>query len=155
MRDLAAFGLDLLAGVPRHEVEDYTVPGAPDNGSWGDYLDACVAATAGRAKLVYIDDRLFVEHGVEPWTEIPLWLPPGPRSAGVWAASCAKALAAGLRCRPVADSVRDTAAWLFAPGGEREAFEDYKHFSEWTPFLPAEKEQAILAAHATGSHQAE
>ncbi|MDF2258901.1 NAD-dependent epimerase/dehydratase family protein [Streptantibioticus ferralitis] len=155
VRDLAAFGLDLLTSAPKDEVEDYLVPGAPDNGSWGDYLDACVAATAGRAELVYIDDQLFVDHEVEPWTEIPLWLQPGPQSAAVWTASCAKALAAGLRCRPVADSIRDTAAWLFAPGGEQEAFEDYKHFGGWTPFLSAETEQAILAAHATEQPQTE
>ncbi|AEW99854.1 NAD dependent epimerase/dehydratase family (plasmid) [Streptantibioticus cattleyicolor NRRL 8057 = DSM 46488] len=149
VRDLAAFGLDLLAGAPKDEVEDYMVPGAPDNGNWGDYLDACVAATGNRAELVYVDDRHFVDHGVEPWTELPLWLPPAPQTAAVWTASCAKALAAGLRCRPVTDSVRDTAAWLFAPGGEQEAFEDYKHFTQWTPFLSPDKERAILAAHAT------
>ncbi|MGW0096218.1 NAD-dependent epimerase/dehydratase family protein [Streptomyces sp. NPDC003328] len=76
VRDLAAFGLEVLTGAPKDDVEDYLVPGAPDNGSWGDYLDACVAATAGRAELVYIDDQLFVDHEVEPWTELPLWLPP-------------------------------------------------------------------------------
>ncbi|MET8783917.1 NAD-dependent epimerase/dehydratase family protein [Streptomyces sp. NPDC004589] len=148
VRDLAAFGLDLLTGAPKDDAEDYLVPGAPGNGNWGDYLDACVAATAGRAELVYIDDQLFVDHEVEPWTELPLWLPPDPQFAAAWTTSCAKALAAGLHCRPIADSLRDTAAWLFAPGGEQEAFEDYRHFGAWTPFLSAEKEQAILAAHA-------
>ena len=73
------------------------------------------------ADLVCVDDRLFIEHQVEPWTEIPLWLPPGPEFA---------------------------AAWLFAPGGEREAFEDCGRFGEWTPCLSTGKEQAILAAHA-------
>ena len=148
VRDLAAFGLDLLAGSPRDEVEDYLVPGAPDNGSWGDFLAACVTATGDKAELTYVDDGLFVDHEVEPWTEIPLWLPAGDEeSAATWAASCAKALAAGLRCRPVTDSVRQTAQWLFAPGGEQVAFEDYRQVADRTPFLSAEKEQAILAAH--------
>ncbi|MFC9077896.1 hypothetical protein ACFTY7_12830 [Streptomyces sp. NPDC057062] len=129
------------------------MPGAPDNASWGDYLDACVAATAGRAELVYIDDQIFLDHDVEPWTELPLWLPPGPQSAAAWATSCAKALAAGLHCRPVTDSIHDTVAWLFAPGGEREAFEDYRHFGASTPFLSPEKEQAILTAHAAKQPQ--
>ncbi|RAG87275.1 NAD-dependent epimerase [Streptacidiphilus pinicola] len=148
VRDLAAFGLDLLAGPRRDEVEDYLLPGAPDNGSWGDFLDACVAATGDKAELTYVDDELFVEHEVEPWTELPLWLPAGrDEFAATWDASCAKALAAGLRCRPVTDSVRETAAWLFGPGGEQVAFEDYRQFGTWTPFLSAEKEQAILAEH--------
>jgi nucleoside-diphosphate-sugar epimerase len=148
VRDLAAFGLDLLAGPPRDEVEDYMVPGAPDNGTWGDFLAACVAATGGKAELTYVDDRHFVDQEVEPWTEVPLWLPAGREEfAAAWQASCAKALAAGLRCRPIADSVRETAEWLFGPDGERVAFEDYRQFSSWTPFLSPEKEQAILAAH--------
>ncbi|MEZ0067085.1 2'-hydroxyisoflavone reductase [Streptacidiphilus sp. MAP12-20] len=147
-RDLAAFGLDLLSAPARDEVEDYLVPGASDNGSWGDYLDACVAASGGKAELVYVDDQLFVDHGVEPWTEAPLWLPPAADTAAVWEASTAKALAAGLRCRPITESVHDTAAWLFTADGEREAFEDYRHFAEWAAGLPPEKEQAILAAHA-------
>jgi nucleoside-diphosphate-sugar epimerase len=148
VRDLAAFGLDLLAGAPRDAVEDYLLPGAPDNGTWGDYLAACVAATGGQAELTYVDDSLFVDHGAEPWTEVPLWLPAGQEEfAATWDPSCAKALAAGLRCRPLADSVHETAAWLFAPGGESEAFEDYRHFGTWTPFLAPDKEAAILAAH--------
>jgi nucleoside-diphosphate-sugar epimerase len=147
-RDLAAFGLDLLSGAPRDEVEDYLVPGAPDNGTWGDFLSACVAAAGGTAELTYVDDQLFVDQEVEPWTEVPLWLPAGRKEfAAAWGASCAKALAAGLCCRPITDSVRETAQWLFGPGGEQVAFEDYRQFSTWTPFLSAEKEQAILAAH--------
>ncbi|MEK8174798.1 hypothetical protein NKH77_54365 [Streptomyces sp. M19] len=37
-------------------------------------------------------------------------------TAAVWKHDSARALAAGLRCRPVAESIRDTAAWLFGPG---------------------------------------
>ncbi|WP_042452807.1 NAD-dependent epimerase/dehydratase family protein [Streptacidiphilus jiangxiensis] len=148
VRDLAAFGLDLLAGAPRDAVEDYLLPGAPDNGTWGDYLAACVAATGARAELTYVDDSLFVDHDVEPWTEVPLWLPAGREEfVATWDASCAKALAAGLRCRPLATSVHETAAWLFTPGGESEAFEDYRQVGTWTPFLSPDKEAAILAAH--------
>ncbi|MEY9936712.1 NAD-dependent epimerase/dehydratase family protein [Streptacidiphilus sp. MAP5-3] len=154
VRDLAAFGLDLLAAAPRDAVEDYLVPGAPDNGTWGDYLDACVEATGGKAELVYVDDQLFVDHGVEPWTEAPLWVPPVPEVAAVWDASCAKALAAGLRCRPVVESVRDTAAWLLAPGGELEAFEEYRTFGDRAAGLSTEHERAVLAAHAAGAGSA-
>ncbi|MEY9872089.1 2'-hydroxyisoflavone reductase [Streptacidiphilus sp. MAP12-33] len=147
-RDLAVFGLDLLAGEPRDEVEDYLVVGAPDNGSWGDFLDACVEATGSTAELTYVDDAHFVDQAVEPWTALPFWVPAGREEfAAVWDASSAKALAAGLRSRPVADSVRATAEWLFGPGGQEEAFEDYRHFGTWTPFMTAEQEAAVLAAH--------
>jgi hypothetical protein len=47
----------------------------------------------------------------------------------------------------VADSVRDTAAWLFGPGGEQEAFEEYRTYAERPAGLPPEKERVILAAH--------
>ncbi|WP_234381166.1 hypothetical protein [Streptomyces sp. NRRL F-5122] len=110
-------------------------------------------ATAGRPELVYIDDQIFPDHDVEPWTELPLWLPPGPQPAAARATSCAKTPAAGPHRRPVTDSIHDTATWPFAPRSEQETFEDDRHFSASTPFLSTEKEQTILTAHTAKQPQ--
>ena len=46
------------------------------------------------------------------WTELPLW-----RTApGAWAVSSGRALAAGLTCLPLAETVRDTWSWLHTGG---------------------------------------
>ena len=53
-----------------------------------------------------------LDAGVEPWSELPVWLPPGHEYEGLHAADVERAHAAGLRCRPIEETVADTWAWL-------------------------------------------
>jgi 2'-hydroxyisoflavone reductase len=138
-RDIAAFGLDL---VEQRGVGRYLVSGVPANTTWGEYLGSCLAVTGSDGELVWVDDELLLEHEVEPWTELPLWMPPGKGGDAAWAPSSAKALAAGLSCRPVPVSIADTWAWLDAPGGREEAFGPYR--SVGNRGLESGKEQRIL-----------
>jgi 2'-hydroxyisoflavone reductase len=68
------------------------------------------AATGSDARFTWVDERALVEHGVEAWSDLPLWLAPGtnPELANFLAIDVSKAVAAGLRFRPLADTVRDT-----------------------------------------------
>jgi 2'-hydroxyisoflavone reductase len=78
--------------------------------------------------------------GIEPWTELPLWLPPGHEFEGMLTADVERAHAAGLRCRPVAETVADTWAWLQTLGGASPV-----RAGRPAPGLSAEKEAAGLA----------
>ncbi|MEV0398614.1 NAD-dependent epimerase/dehydratase family protein [Actinoallomurus sp. NPDC050550] len=108
-RDIAAFGLDRLASGTTGR---FLVSGVPGNTSFGALLDECVRVTGADAAPVWVDDAFLLEQGVAEWTELPMWAPHGPEMAGVWLPSSDKALRAGLRCRPVAETVRDTWAWI-------------------------------------------
>lgn len=83
-----------------------------------DLLAACAVGAGQRHAATYTwvgQDRL-QELGVEPWMgdgAIPLWLP-RPDYDGLVAHDVAPSLAAGLVLRPVADTSRDTLAWLRA-----------------------------------------
>ncbi|HEV2283398.1 MAG TPA: NAD-dependent epimerase/dehydratase family protein [bacterium] len=76
----------------------------------GDVLETCrTASGAAGASFVWVSEAFLLEHGVKPWTEIPLWVPRGGDDlAGL---DSAKAIAAGLRVRPLAETVADTLAW--------------------------------------------
>jgi len=65
-----------------------------------------------------------------------------PALAGVWLPSSAKAVAAGLTCRPAAETVRDTWAWLRDIPEKRRSFgtERMRHG------IDPGKEAEILAA---------
>lgn len=104
-RDIADFMLDRLAegGTGR-----YLTTGVRENTTMGELLGACVDATGAETELVWADEQFLQDHGVAPWTEVPLWAPDIPEVVGTWTASSAKALATGLRCRPVAETVADT-----------------------------------------------
>ncbi|MFF4607437.1 NAD-dependent epimerase/dehydratase family protein [Streptomyces sp. NPDC001339] len=141
-RDIATFGLD------RIEAEDagmYLVSGTPANATWGGFLGACVAETGGKAELEWVDEEILTEHEIGVWTELPLWAPLEGETAAIWKPSSAKAIAAGLRCRPVEESLHDTATWLFGPGGLDEAFGEVRTGREATGITP-EREQALLRA---------
>lgn len=115
-RDLAAFVLDQVeacAGGVVNVVPDGT------NTTMGQLLDACAAATGAEAEPVWVNEGFLFSQGVQPWAELPLWIPDGPETAGFWAVSGAAAKAAGLRTRPVAESVNDTWQWLRSGGDIR------------------------------------
>ncbi|MEY9967097.1 2'-hydroxyisoflavone reductase [Streptacidiphilus sp. MAP12-16] len=140
-RDIAVFGLDRIVDG---STGTYLTSGTPANTTWGEYLGTCVEVTGGKAELVWVDDQFLLEHGVEPWVELPLWAPDNEEFAAVWKPSSAKAVTAGLQCRPVTQSIRDTAAWLFAPGGLEEAFGVHHRMTDHQLLTP-EREQQLLA----------
>ena len=47
-------------------------------------------------------------HGVEPWSDLPLWIPEFP---GLNRFNAARAVAAGLQTRSLSSTVGDTFAW--------------------------------------------
>jgi len=62
--------------------------------------------------LTWVPQEFLLEHGVAEWTgprSLPLWLPL-PQYAGFLTRDTTSALKAGLRTRPVAETVRDTLA---------------------------------------------
>ncbi len=67
----------------------------------------------GDAELVWADERWLHEQGVEPFQDLPLWLAPtvDPDWAAFFGMDASKAIAAGLRFRPLEDTVRATLAW--------------------------------------------
>ncbi|MFI2213661.1 NAD-dependent epimerase/dehydratase family protein [Streptomyces sp. NPDC020141] len=78
-------------------------------------LTACVRATGSDAELRWTEPRVILEAGIEPWSQLPVWVPATEAADlhnSVYRLSVAKALAAGLRCRPVEETVADTWAWL-------------------------------------------
>jgi len=76
-------------------------------------LEACRSVTAAAASFVWVPDEMLVAHGVEPFTGLPLWIPENDAAAGgLLLADANHAAAAGLRVRPLIDTVRDTYEWI-------------------------------------------
>jgi nucleoside-diphosphate-sugar epimerase len=105
VRDVAAFSLD-QAQAAGQAVHNVTAPIGRD--TMRDFLSACLDVTGKRGELVWIADEELTRHGVRQWTEIPLWR----THAGVWQIDSGDAYSAGLRCRPLAETVADTWAWM-------------------------------------------
>ncbi|MBO1756175.1 NAD-dependent epimerase/dehydratase family protein [Allobranchiibius sp. CTAmp26] len=108
-RDLAAWLLDASA---RGVTGAYNTVSRPGHTTIGELLDLCREATGSRADLVWVTPEDVAAAGVQPWTELPIWLPPSGEYAGLHAADASAAYAAGLACRPVAQTVQDTWSWM-------------------------------------------
>lgn len=67
--------------------------------------------------VTWVDEEFLLAQDVGPWLELPLWLPAG--SDGLMRMDCARARAAGLRCRPPAQTAAETLAWDAARSDER------------------------------------
>ncbi|MFJ1933361.1 NAD-dependent epimerase/dehydratase family protein [Kitasatospora sp. NPDC088160] len=121
-RDFAAFGLDLgERGVGGR----FVTTSLPGSSTYGELLTACAAASGSNAELVWVEDQRLRAAGVRPWSELPLWYPEfdDNGSAGaIWRADSRAAAAAGLRCRPLAETVHDTWAWLQERGPREEPY---------------------------------
>ncbi|EEP74230.1 NAD-dependent epimerase/dehydratase [Micromonospora sp. ATCC 39149] len=113
-RDLAAWLLDRgVAG----DGGAYNVVSRTGHTTMGELLDACVAATGSAARLRWTNPDAILAAGVEPWNDLPIWIPAGHEYRWLLERGVQRAHAMGLTCRPVAATVADTWAWLRAVGG--------------------------------------
>jgi nucleoside-diphosphate-sugar epimerase len=111
VRDLARFLLDV--GVDGRS-GPFNVVSRSGHTTMGGLLEACRAATGNAAQLTWVDPEHIAAAGIEAWSELPVWLPSDHEYRGMHEADVERAHAAGLRCRPVAETVRDTWAWLLS-----------------------------------------
>ncbi|MCI0686729.1 MAG: NAD-dependent epimerase/dehydratase family protein [Sporichthyaceae bacterium] len=141
-RDLANWMLD---SAEAGQTGPFAATGPAGNTTMGRWLGDCVEATGSGAELVWVPDEFLLEHDVETWSELPLWMPTGPDTAGTWTVDVSRAQAAGLRSRPVRDTVRDTWAWL-RDGGTLAPPRDGSPF---TMGIDPDKEKRVLAEWAS------
>jgi 2'-hydroxyisoflavone reductase len=115
VRDLAEWLLG--AAVERGASGPYNLIAPQGHATMGSLLDACVQVTGGAARLRWTEPETILAAGIEPWTQLPVWTPPGSEEhAALHSADVSRALTAGLTCRPVEETVADTWRWLRAVG---------------------------------------
>ncbi|MCI0636331.1 MAG: epimerase [Actinobacteria bacterium] len=138
-RDLANWMLDK---AEQGTAGTFNVTGPARPLSLGGLLEAIQAEVGESAKLEWVDEQFLLDAGVESWSELPLWIAPGvnPEYAGFLSFDITRALASGLRVRPLAETVHDTLAWAETGGGTRETFGGFPPAG-----LDPAKEQEVLA----------
>lgn len=104
----------------------------------GEMLSGIKAALKSDAKFTWANVEFLAEHNVSPWSDMPVWVPPSGEEGGLGRTSIAKALAAGLTFRSLADTARDTLAYFKSLPAERQA--------KLQAGLSPEREAEVLAA---------
>lgn len=145
-RDLAGW---ILTMVEAHQTGVYNATGPAHPLTLGNVLDTCRTVSGSDAHTTWVTEQFLLDQHVEPWMQLPLWVPESdPANAGFSAVNCHKAIAAGLTFRPLAATVRDTLAW--------DATRPPDH--EWRAGITRKRETELLqtwhAQHTTPSSSA-
>ncbi|MFZ0178601.1 MAG: NAD-dependent epimerase/dehydratase family protein [Candidatus Dormiibacterota bacterium] len=137
-RDLAAFALDTALNGAVNTLS------RPGHTTMAEVLDLCHEVTDSTATFTWVDADFLLGRKVEPWTELPIWVPPVADMANFYTCDSSLALRSGLTCRSARETVADTWSWL-------------RDNPDWSPLLSAnrsgvgmnpEREAALLAAWA-------
>jgi hypothetical protein len=88
----------------------------PGHTTMGALLTEAARVTGGSADLVWLTPEQVEEAGVAAWTELPIWAPPDSEIGALHDGDVSAAVAEGLVCRPMTETVADTWAWLQAEG---------------------------------------
>jgi 2'-hydroxyisoflavone reductase len=135
VRDLSRFLLDQVEAGARGV---FNVAAPPGGETYGDMMRACSQVVADDsvepAELVWVDEDWLVAQGVTQWTELPLWR----NAAAPWGMNVDRAVAAGLRTRPLAETVLDAWEWLVG-GGQPVAHERFAEHG-----IAPEREAALI-----------
>ncbi len=105
-RDMAAW---MVRMAERRQGGVFNVTGPAEPLRLSELLDECVRVTGSDAEFVQPSAAFLEEQSVQLWVDLPLTL--GPEDDGFCGVSIARALAAGLTFRPLAETIADTAAW--------------------------------------------
>jgi 2'-hydroxyisoflavone reductase len=108
-RDLAGWVLDMAEA---RKTGTFNATGPDYKLTMGRVLETCRGNTGSDARFVWADEQFLLDAGVGPWGEMPLWTPASDEgNRHILAVNIGKALAAGLKFRPLSETVRDTLEW--------------------------------------------
>lgn len=109
VRDLAAW----VIHCAEHNVTGtYNTTGPGDTFTMRDLVEACIRITGSDATTTWISDEKLLELGVEPWKDLPLWIPEEDEDmGGMMLADVRSAIGKGLTFRTCDETIRDLLTW--------------------------------------------
>jgi 2'-hydroxyisoflavone reductase len=139
-RDLATWTMSL---VEAQQTGIYQATGPEHKLTFGELLLTCQRASNSDAKPVWVDEQWLLDQNAAPWSDLPLWIPTNdPDYVGFSRINCAKAIAAGLCFRPIAETVHDTLTWHAT-----------RNVTQLEAGLSHERESELLAKWAASSQR--
>ncbi len=106
-RDAAAW---MLLQVERSSTGVFNLNGPDLALTMAGLLHCARTVLNSQARLHWLAEDFLLAHAVAPWSELPVWLPRA--SQAMHRIDTARARQHGLVCRPLAQTLADTAAWL-------------------------------------------
>jgi len=132
VRDLSDFILKLIeenaSGV-------YNATGPAHELTMGNLLEVSKQVSGSDADFKWASVEFLNQNKVEAWSDMPAWIPDDEEGAGFARIDISKAIHAGLKFRPLEETVRDTLEWAKTRPTDH----------EWKAGLTAKREAEVLA----------
>jgi 2'-hydroxyisoflavone reductase len=107
-RDLAEW---LVKLVEDGTAGTFNAIGPKGRGRWGDVIKACTDAAKGTSVISWVPTDWLEKNGMGGEDAFPIWAPPTGASAGGHLWKNERAIQAGLKFRPVSDTVKGILEW--------------------------------------------
>ncbi len=105
-RDVAHWA---LLQAERGSAGVFNINGPAQPLTMGQLLHTAQTVLNPQARLHWVTEAFLQAQQVAPWTDLPVWLDSSAHD--MHRVNCSTALASGLRCRPLEQTLADTAAW--------------------------------------------
>jgi 2'-hydroxyisoflavone reductase len=150
-------GADPVQFIDAHDLAEWTVRMA-ESRTFGTFnatgpehalnmremLAGIASAIHSDARITWVSADFLQQQKVEPWSDMPVWVPGQGDTAGFARRSIRKAVAAGLVFRPLSTTASETLAWFRGLPEERQA--------KLLTGLAPDREVALLAKWNDSSH---
>ncbi len=154
VRDLAEW---IIYAIENQVAGIYNATGPNLGMPMAELLYGCKGALGGDAHFTWVSAEFLEEHGVAPWQEMTVWIPPTSEMGGLGAVNVEKGLRNGLVVRPLAETARDTVDWLRDQPQERQE-QQARGLNRETgrgAGISLERETELLAAWRSRDEQAD
>ena len=132
VRDLAEFVIKL---TEENALGVYNATGPDYELTMGKILETSKQISNSNANVKWASADFLNQNKIEPWSDMPAWIPDDEEGVGFARVDISKAIQAGLAFRPLEETIRDTLEW------EKTRPTDH----EWRAGLTAEREAEALA----------
>jgi 2'-hydroxyisoflavone reductase len=133
VRDLSDFIIKL---IEENAFGTYNATGPDYELTLGRLLEVSKQVSGSDANFRWVSVDFLNQNKVEAWSDMPAWVPDDEEGAGLSRLDISKAINAGLKFRPLEETVRDTLEWAKTRPADQ----------EWKAGLTPEREAEVLAA---------
>jgi 2'-hydroxyisoflavone reductase len=138
-RDIAEWTIRMAEGG---HTGTYNATGPRTPLSVAEFMYGLKAITSSDPHFTFVPADFLREQNIRPWTNMPVWIPPGPETAGFSQRNIQRALDKGLTFRPLAVTAKDTLDWHKT----RTAEEQQRLANGQTAGISADREREVLVA---------
>jgi 2'-hydroxyisoflavone reductase len=135
--DVRDLGEWMIRMVEQQASGTFNATGPASRLSIAEMLYGIRAVTPAPVAFTWVHADFLAEQQVQPWSHLPVWVPPRNGMEGFSTVNCSRAIARGLSFRPLADTARDTLEWFQALPDQRR--------SSMRAGLPRQREAEVLA----------